>query len=327
MKLGLWNLIVSFVVSILIAPIIIRWLRKLKFGQSILVYVEQHKTKSGTATMGGIIFILSTIITAMFFIKKDNMLSIICLLGFLAFGVLGFLDDFIKIKFKQNEGLKPYQKIIGQLGISIIFAIYIYNSSMIGGEIAIPFTDITVNIGGWIIPFVIFYFVAVVNSVNLIDGLDGLCSGVSSVFLLSFSIILAILSAGYSGVYFNQVNNIIIVLLGAVGAIVGFMCFNGYPAKIFMGDTGSLAIGGLIAVSTALTRQYLLMCIIGMLYVLTAVSVIIQVVVFKLTNGKRVFKMSPLHHHFEVKHHESKITTVYTIVTMIIAVIAIAIYL
>ena len=229
--------------------------------------------------------------------------------------------------FKQNEGLKPYQKIIGQLGISIIFAVYIYNSSMIGGKIAIPFTDMFIDIGIWIVPFVIFYFVAVVNSVNLIDGLDGLCCSVSAVFLLVLSIVLSILSVGFTGVYFNQVNNIIIVLLGVVGAILGFMCFNCYPAKIFMGDTGSLAIGGMIAVSTALTRQYFLMCIIGILFVITAVSVVIQVVVFKLTNGKRVFKMSPLHHHFEVKHHESKITTVYAIVTMIVGIITIAIYL
>ena len=327
MKLGLWNLIVSFLVSILLAPIIIKWLRKLKFGQSILVYVEQHKTKSGTATMGGIIFILSTIVCSLFFIGKDNMLAIICLLGFASFAMLGFLDDFIKIKFKQNEGLKPYQKIIGQLGISIIFAVYIYNSSMIGSRVAIPFSDITFDIGLWIIPFVIFYFVAVVNSVNLIDGLDGLCSSVSSVFLLVLSIVLSILSLGYSGVYFSQVNNIIILLLGAVGAILGFICFNGYPAKIFMGDTGSLAIGGLIAAATALTRQYFLMCIIGVLYVLTAMSVVIQVVVFKLTNGKRVFKMSPLHHHFEVTYHEAKITTVYAIVTIVIGVITIALYL
>ena len=174
---------------------------------------------------------------------------------------------------------------------------------------------------------VIVVYIAVVNSVNLIDGLDGLCSSVSSVFLLVLSIVLSILSLGYSGVYFSQVNNIIILLLGAVGAILGFICFNGYPAKIFMGDTGSLAIGGLIAAATALTRQYFLMCIIGVLYVLTAMSVVIQVVVFKLTNGKRVFKMSPLHHHFEVTYHEAKITTVYAIVTIVIGVITIALYL
>lgn len=326
MKLGLWNLIVCFVVSVLIAPIIIKWLRKLKFGQSILVYVEQHKTKSGTATMGGIIFILSATIGCLFFVRKDNMLSIICLLGLLSFGILGFLDDFIKVRLKHNEGLKPYQKIIGQLGISIIIAVYIYKSSMIGGGIVIPFSDIVIDIGPWIIPFVVFYFVAVVNSVNLIDGLDGLCCGVSSAFLLVFSIILFVLTKGMSGVYFNQVNNIIIVLLGVVGAVLGFMCFNGYPAKIFMGDTGSLALGGVIAVSTALTRQYLLMCIIGVMFVLTALSVVIQVVVFKLTKGKRVFKMSPLHHHFEVTHHESKVTLVYIVVTVIVGIMSIALY-
>ena len=146
-------------------------------------------------------------------------------------------------------------------------------------------------------------------------------------YIFVFAIILSIVSSSFSGVYFEEVNNIIIILLGVVGSILGFLCFNGYPAKVFMGDTGSLALGGLIAVTTALTRQYLLICIIGVLYVLTTLSVIIQVVAFKVTKGKRVFKMSPLHHHFEVSSHEAKVTLVYALITLVVGVVTIVAYL
>lgn len=327
MKLGLINLVVCFVIAIIISPLIIKWLKKLKFGQEILVYVEQHKSKSGTPTMGGVIIIVASIVGFLVFYQKDNILATISMLTMLSFGLLGFLDDFIKIKLKHNEGLKPYQKVVGQLGISIILAVYIYMSDLVGSEIVIPFTNLSFNLGWAIIPFVIFFFVAVVNSVNLIDGLDGLCGGVSSVVVLVFAIILSLLSRGFTGVYFEEVNNIIIILLGVVGSVLGFLCFNGYPAKVFMGDTGSLALGGLITVTTALTKQYFLVCIIGILYVLTTLSVIVQVVVFKITKGKRVFKMSPLHHHFEASSHEAKVTLIYVLITFVIGVLTIVAYL
>ena len=327
MELGLINLVVSFFLAIAVAPLIIRWLKKLKFGQEILVYVEQHKSKSGTPTMGGVIILIASVIGYLIFYRENNILATISILTMLSFGILGFLDDFIKIKLKHNEGLKPYQKVIGQLGISIIIAVYIYMSDLVGSEVVVPFTNYTFNLGWGIIPFVVFFFVAVVNTVNLIDGLDGLCGGVSSVFIFVFAIILSLLSRSFTGVYFEEVNNIIIVLLGVAGSVLGFLCYNGYPAKVFMGDTGSLALGGLIATTTALTRQYFLVCVIGVLYVLTALSVIIQVVVFKITKGKRVFKMSPLHHHFEVTSHEAKVTLIYVMITLIIGVLTIVAYL
>ena len=327
MELGLINLVVSFFLAIAVAPLIIRWLKKLKFGQEILVYVEQHKSKSGTPTMGGVIILIAGVIGYLVFYRANNILATISILTMLSFGILGFLDDFIKIKLKHNEGLKPYQKVIGQLGISIIIAVYIYMSDLVGSEVVVPFTNYTFNLGWGIIPFVVFFFVAVVNSVNLIDGLDGLCGGVSSVFIFVFAIILSLLSSSLTGVYFEEVNNIIIVLLGVAGSVLGFLCYNGYPAKVFMGDTGSLALGGLIATTTALTRQYFLVCVLGVLYVLTALSVIIQVIVFKITKGKRVFKMSPLHHHFEVTSHEAKVTLIYVMITLIIGVLTIVAYL
>ena len=326
MKLGLINLIVCFALAIIISPFIIKRLTKLKFGQSILVYVEQHKSKSGTPTMGGIIIVLSAVIGYCIFWRENNILATISILSLLFFGVLGFLDDFIKIKFKHNEGLKPYQKIIGQVGLSLIIAIFIYNSSLVGKEMLLPFSNVSIDVGFWIIPFVVVFYLAVVNSVNLIDGLDGLCSGVSSIVLLCFSVVVFIISSSFEMVYLDEINNIIIVTLGLVGAILGFLCFNIFPAKVFMGDTGSLAIGGFIASVFALTKQYLLICVVGIVYVLTSLSVILQVISYKLTK-KRIFKMTPIHHHFESVSHESRVTLIYMILTFIISLMTIILYI
>jgi len=276
--------------------------------------------------MGGVIILISALIGYVVFWSKNNMMATISMLALLFFGLLGFLDDFIKIKFKHNEGLKPYQKIIGQLGLALIIAIFIYMSDMVGGEISIPFTNITFDIGFWIIPFVVIFYIAVVNSVNLIDGLDGLCGSVSSVVLIVFAIILGLISKSLDAVYLSEINNIIILTLGVVGAIIGFLCFNSYPAKVFMGDTGSLAIGGFLASILALTRQYLIVFVIGAVYVMTTLSVIMQVVYFKFTK-KRIFKMTPIHHHFESGAHESKVTFIYVLVTFVLGVLSIALYL
>lgn len=326
MKLGLINLVLCFVVALIISPMIIKFLHKLKFGQSILIYVEKHKQKSGTATMGGIIFLLSSFVGYFVFFSKNNILATTVMLSFLFFGILGFLDDFIKIKFKQNEGLKPYQKIIGQLGISIILAVFIYNSQLVGTTCNIPFSSKTIDLGFWIIPFVIFIYLAVVNSVNLIDGLDGLCGGVSAVVIIAMSILITIISSSLEGVIAVEHTNVVKVSLGVAGSLLGFLCFNSYPAKVFMGDTGSLALGGLIASMTILTRNYFLIIIIGIMFVLTTLSVILQVTYFKLTH-KRIFKMSPLHHHFEQTTHETKVVAIYIIVTIVVSILTISIYL
>lgn len=326
MKLGLINLVLCFVVALIISPMIIKFLHKLKFGQSILIYVEKHKQKSGTATMGGIIFLLSSFVGYFVFFQKNNILATTVMLSFLFFGILGFLDDFIKIKFKQNEGLKPYQKIIGQLGISIILAVFIYNSQLVGTTCNIPFSSKTIDLGFWIIPFVIFIYLAVVNSVNLIDGLDGLCGGVSAVVIVAMSILITIISSSIEGVIAIEHTNVVKVSLGVAGSVLGFLCYNCYPAKVFMGDTGSLALGGLIASMTILTRNYFLIIIIGIMFVLTTLSVILQVTYFKLTH-KRIFKMSPLHHHFEQTTHETKVVAIYIIVTIVVSILTISIYL
>lgn len=326
MKLGLLNLVVCFLISIIIAPFVIKQLQKLKFGQNILIYVEKHKSKSGTPTMGGLIFILSASVGYLIFFRENNIFATISILSLLFFGVLGFLDDFIKIRYKQNEGLKPYQKVIGQVGISIIIAVYIYMSDMVGVTSFIPFSNQTFELGYFIIPFVVFMYLAIVNSVNLIDGLDGLCGGVSSIVISVLSIVIIIISSLFEGVYLNELNNLVIVSFGLVGALFGFLCFNTYPARVFMGDTGSLALGGFIASMVCLTRNYLLIAIVGIMFVLTTISVILQVSYFKMTR-KRIFKMSPLHHHFEQNTHEAKVVSLYNIVTMIVGLLTISMYL
>ena len=326
MKIAILNLLFCCGVVLIVSPTIIKFLKRIKFGQNILIYVEKHKEKSGTPTMGGVIFIFSTLVGYLIFYNKNNILSTVSLLCFVFFGLLGFLDDFIKIKYKQNEGLKPYQKIIGQLGISIIISIFVYCSNLVGSEVYLPFINKTLDLGVFIIPFVVFVYLALVNSVNLIDGLDGLCAGVSGVAVFVMSIILMIVSQSFTGVYLEEIKNLNILSLGLVGGLLGFLCFNSYPAKVFMGDTGSLALGGYIASLFVLTKNPFLILIVGFLFVLTALSVVIQVFVYKLTK-KRVFKMAPLHHHFEQNTHEVKVVSFYIIVSSVIGLLTITFYL
>lgn len=325
MKDALINFSICFAFASAISPFVIMFLRKLKFGQSILVYVENHKSKAGTPTMGGIIFILSTLLGYLIFFRKNNILATVSFLSFIFFGMVGFLDDFIKIRFKQNEGLKPYQKIIGQFAIAVIIAIYVYKSALVGSEVIIPFTDKTINLSFWIIPFVVFVYLAIVNSVNLIDGLDGLCSSISSILLVTISIILYLIWSGKDGVYASEISNLNTLSLGLVGGVLGFLLFNSHKATCFMGDAGSLALGGYIASVFVLTKQYLLFLIIGTPFVLTALSVVLQVGYYKLTH-KRIFKMSPLHHHFELMYGETKVVAWYRLLTICVCILTIIFY-
>lgn len=316
----------------IIGPFVIKAMSKLKCGQNILEYVDNHKSKQGTPTMGGVIFIVATILSFMFFISNYIKFAVIVILCFVGYGLIGFLDDYLKVRFKHNEGLKPYQKVIGQLGIAVLVSIFIYMSSYNGGEILLPFTNKTIDIGAWIIPFAILVFIAVTNSVNLTDGLDGLASGVSMVYMLGFSAILGIyisyiIGIGEGQVIVGELNSCLILCGGFIGALLGFFFFNTNPAKIFMGDTGSLAIGGFIASMCAITKFYLLIPILGILFVISSISVIMQVLYYKKTK-KRIFLMAPIHHHFERKGvKENKIVVVYMIITFIISAISILLYL
>ena len=319
----LLGLISSAGIGLILAPVIIRIIHRFKASQTILHYVEAHKSKAGTPTMGGLIFILSTALACACLFSGHYKLALVALGVMCGYGLLGFLDDFIKIKFKQNLGLRAYQKAIGQLGLGLIVALFVYYNPLIGSEIIIPFTNTTIDLGFWIIPFTIFVFLAITNSVNLTDGLDGLASGVSIVYLLIFGIVVWLFSGimadgGASILELSEYNNILILIFASIGGLVAFMAFNSYPAKIFMGDTGSLALGGLIASVSIFTRHVLLMPILGFVFVWSAVSVIIQVLHYKRTK-RRVFLMAPYHHHLEKKGmNETKIVAIYIIITALI---------
>jgi phospho-N-acetylmuramoyl-pentapeptide-transferase len=249
---------------------------------------KSHKKKEGTPTMGGIAIYGAIIIVSLIGTKPTQDTAVLLVFGIL-YGLIGFLDDFIKVTQKHNLGLRAWQKLALQIILSALFGYYIVKYTNLGTNVWIPFIDKDVDFGMWFIPFVAFVIVAMANSVNLTDGLDGLCSGVSAIFAFTFALVADHFASYPSAVY----------LLAVTGSCIGFIIFNKYPAKVFMGDTGSMALGGGMAAAVILTKAELLIPFIGLVFVVEALSVIIQVVSFKST-GKRVFRMAPIHHHFEL---------------------------
>ena len=295
--------LVALVVSIIIGLPLLKLCKKFHLSQTILHYVDKHAGKAGTPTMGGWIFMIATTFACPFFFTGQVYLPVLVLLTMLGFGMLGFLDDFIKIKFHKNEGLKPLQKILGQLAIATIIAVLAYFK--VGSTIDL--FGLKLDLGLLVIPFIIFFFVAVTNAVNLTDGLDGLATGVSGSYLLFFGLILTLIAGG---------SNYAVISFGLLGALVGYFLFNCFPAKIFMGDTGSLGLGGAIAALAVFSGLELIMPIIGIMFVLTVLSDVLQVGYYKKTH-KRIFKMAPLHHHFEkIGVHENRIVAVYIVITI-----------
>ncbi|MET1177925.1 MULTISPECIES: phospho-N-acetylmuramoyl-pentapeptide-transferase [Bacillales] len=288
-----YTILVAFLVTVLLSPIFIPFLRRLKFGQSIREEGPQsHLKKTGTPTMGGLVILLSvTIATLVMTLKFSSPSTETYLLLFvtLGFGLLGFLDDFIKVVMKRNLGLTSKQKLLGQIVISVIFYFVFKQTDRFNPELTIPGTDFAFDFGWFYLFIVIFWLVGFSNAVNLTDGLDGLVSGTSAIAFGAFAI-LAWSQSQYDVAIFS---------VAVVGAVLGFLVFNAHPAKVFMGDTGSLALGGAIATIALLTKLEILLVIIGGVFVIETLSVILQVGSFK-TTGKRIFKMSPLHHHYEL---------------------------
>lgn len=321
----------AFTLSLILLPILIKILKNKKAGQTILGYVENHKEKNGTLTMGGVVFILTTLVLAFVFLNY-NTTWLICLLVSVFFGVLGFMDDYMKIKYKQNLGLKPYQKIIGQVGLSLILAVYIFFFSNIKGEIFLPFLEKSINIRFFVIPLVMLVMIATSNSVNLTDGLDGLAGNVSIIYLIFFVVITTILSnklylGGETGEILTNIENLNTLSSIVIGSVLAFLLFNTNKASIFMGDVGSLFLGGYIGASACIVGLELLLPILAFCFLFSSVSVILQVIVFKLKK-KRVFKMAPFHHHLQMMgFSEAKIVFIYNIVSIIIGVFCVIFYL
>ena len=306
------SMVLSFVIAVIIAPVIIPVLHRLKFGQEIReIGPSWHKKKSGTPTMGGFIFIIPTIICTLIFARTT--LGVCLALFALSFGLVGFADDYIKVVKKRNLGLTEKQKFLLQLLFSVVFIIVsVYALKLIDTSVIIPVWKKTVDMGLLYIPFALFVLIGCTNSVNLTDGVDGLASSVTIV-VCAF---LALIS------YENGFYEITVVNAICAAALLGFLLFNRHPAKVFMGDTGSLFLGGIVCSSALLMKNPLILIVIGGVYVLETVSVILQVASFKLT-GKRIFKMSPIHHHFEMcGWSEKRIVLTAVLVSVLLCMLA-----
>ncbi|MBQ7953323.1 MAG: phospho-N-acetylmuramoyl-pentapeptide-transferase [Clostridia bacterium] len=307
------TLLIGFVASALLGPVFIPLLIKLKFGQSIReIGPKWHEKKSGTPTMGGIIFILALAISATVLYKYMDLKSGLVLFCALGFGVVGFLDDFIKVVLKRNLGLKAWQKLALQIVVSVIFVLVGLDKGVLSLSINIPFTDFVWDMGWLYIPFAIFVLLAVVNGVNLTDGIDGLATCVTIVVMVFFAVITSILNS----------LSVSLLCYALTGALLGFLIYNKNPARVFMGDTGSLMLGGMVGALSLMTGNPLILILVGIIYFVETLSVIMQVASFKLT-GKRIFKMSPIHHHFEMcGWNEKKIDLVFTLTTVLFCIIS-----
>ncbi|WP_077622109.1 phospho-N-acetylmuramoyl-pentapeptide-transferase [Sediminibacillus massiliensis] len=310
---------IAFLITVLISPVFIPFLRRLKFGQSIREEGPQsHMAKTGTPTMGGVMILLSVAVTTLIMTSKfnPNPLSyevVLLLIVLLGYGLLGFLDDFIKVALKRNLGLTSKQKMAGQIIIALVFY-FILRANDFPTYIQIPGTDFQWDLGWGYAILILFMLVGASNAVNLTDGLDGLLAGTAAIAFGAFAIL-----AWYGTTQFE----VTVFSLAVVGALLGFLVFNAHPAKVFMGDTGSLALGGAIAAIAILTKLEILLVIIGGVFVIETLSVIIQVISFK-TTGKRVFKMSPLHHHYElIGWSEWRVVTTFWLVGIIFAALGI----
>ena len=308
-------LLISFAISAAAGPKIIGILRRLKAGQTVRDDGPQtHLKKNGTPTMGGIIFLLGVVVTCLFYVK-DYPKIIPVLFMTVGFGIVGFLDDYIKVVLKRSEGLTPGQKMAGQLVVTAVFAYYMVKYSEAGLTMLVPFgPGLTIDLGWLSIPLLFFVVIGTVNGTNFTDGLDGLASSVTVIVAVFFSVVALGTGTGIAP-----------VTLAVAGGLLGFLLFNVYPASVFMGDTGSLALGGFVASVAYMLNMPLFLLLVGLIYMVEVLSVIIQVTYFKATHGKRFFKMAPIHHHFEkCGWSETRVVTVFSIIEAFCCLIALA---
>ncbi|MDR3085700.1 MAG: phospho-N-acetylmuramoyl-pentapeptide-transferase [Christensenellaceae bacterium] len=323
MRSSLFTLILSFLCMMALGPAIIPLLQKLKFGQTEASFgPKTHAAKQGTLTMGGILMAIAFTVSAIAFAPADTrfgaMLHLI--LFTLGFTVIGFIDDYIKVCLKRNLGLRAWQKIVLQFGLSFGMALYCYLNENIGSTLIVPFVNIEWDLGLFYIPFAMFVIIAVVNSANLTDGVDGLCASVTTVTMVTFLLIALFMkdTAGDTGL----ADSAMVFSAAMAGACLGFLRYNAYPARIFMGDVGSFLLGGAVVAAALAMRLSLLLPMVAVMYVASSLSDIIQIGSIKLRH-KKVFRMAPLHHHFELGGmSETRVVAMYTAVTVLCCLLA-----
>lgn len=305
--------LIAFAISMILGPFVIPFLRKLKFGQTEREEgVQSHLKKAGTPTMGGIIFLVAIAVTSLLYVK-DYPKVIPVLFLTLGFGLIGFLDDYLKVVLRRSDGLLPWQKMVCQIIVTGIFAFYVIFYTDISLAMKVPFLPgVTWDIGWLAIPLMFFAVIGTVNGVNFTDGLDGLASSVTIMVATFFAVVSIGTQSGIEP-----------ITCAVIGGLLGFLLFNVYPAKVFMGDTGSLALGGFVAGAAYMLQMPLFILIVGLIYLVEVLSVVIQVSYFKLTHGKRIFKMAPIHHHFELcGWSETRVVAVFTVITALLCLVA-----
>ena len=304
--------IVSFAISALLGLIVIPFLRRLKVGQTERKELESHLKKNGTPTMGGLMILASIIITSVFYVK-DYPKIVPILFMTVGFGVIGFLDDYLKVVLRRSDGLLAWQKMLCQIVVTTVFAVYMGCYSDVPLTMLIPFSGGKYLDLGWgAFPVLYLAVIGTVNGTNFTDGLDGLASSVTIMVATFFSVVAIGTNAGIAP-----------ITCAVVGALLGFLLFNVYPASVFMGDTGSLALGGFVVSAAYMMQMPLFIVIVGLIYLVEVLSVIIQVTYFKKTGGKRIFRMAPIHHHFELGGwSETRVVAVFSITTAILCMIA-----
>lgn len=309
--------LVSIVLSLTLCALFIPLLKRLKAGQNILVYVKEHKEKQGTPTMGGLAFIVAVLLAVIIFMPHVVLAryrtSIVALVIGLSYLCIGFLDDLLKKRHKENLGFTALQKFTFQTVVAIFCGIYCLRAELT--TLKVPFFKVELDLGWWIIPFALFVFLGTVNAVNLTDGLDGLAAGTSVPFFLTLGM-LVLLEEGDGG--------LALISFCLVGSLLGYLFFNVSPARVFMGDTGSLSLGGFAASIATFSGNALFLPIVGVCFVLSVISVLAQVIYYKATHGKRVFLMAPIHHHFQKKgYSETRIAYGYFLLTLFLGGICI----
>lgn len=312
-KVYVMAVILSFFMSALLGPLVIPFLRWLKCGQTVRDDGPQtHLKKSGTPTMGGILILFSVVVTTLIFVEDYPKAAPVLFLT-VGFGLIGLLDDYIKVVCRRSMGLSPLQKLFGQLAVTGIFAWFLIRYTDVGLAMKLPFiAGRYLDFGIWNVPILFFIVLGTANGTNFTDGLDGLAGSVTLMIAVFFSVVAIGTSAGIEP-----------VTCAAAGALAGFLLFNVYPAEVFMGDTGSLALGGFVAGCSYMLQMPLFIAIVGVVYLAEVMSVILQVTYFKMSGGRRIFRMAPLHHHFELCGlSETRITALFTIITALMCLIA-----